>query len=114
MMKKQYITPETEIFNLQIEGALLAGSVFEPTIWKGGGGADSRFRFRDIVLIIRKGDRLSSLSPFSCDSRGIQTHNLLIRSQMLYSVELGSLPFCFAVAKVHTFYGTAKLFRNFF
>ena len=26
-----------------------------------------------------------------CDSRGIQTHNLLIRSQMLYSVELGSL-----------------------
>ena len=24
------------------------------------------------------------------DSRGIQTHNLLIRSQMLYSVELGS------------------------
>lgn len=42
MMKKQYITPETEIFNLQIEGALLAGSVFEPTIWTGGGGADSR------------------------------------------------------------------------
>ena len=27
------------------------------------------------------------------DSRGIQTHNLLIRSQMLYSVELGSHPF---------------------
>ena len=26
----------------------------------------------------------------SGDSRGIQTHNLLIRSQMLYSVELGS------------------------
>ena len=24
----------------------------------------------------------------SCDSGGIQTHNLLIRSQMLYSVEL--------------------------
>ncbi len=29
-------------------------------------------------------------SSISCDSRGIQTHNLLIRSQMLYSVELGS------------------------
>ena len=29
--------------------------------------------------------------PLFCDSRGIQTHNLLIRSQMLYSVELGSL-----------------------
>ena len=27
------------------------------------------------------------------DPRGIQTHNLLIRSQMLYSVELGDLPF---------------------
>ena len=26
--------------------------------------------------------------PFACDSGGIQTHNLLIRSQMLYSVEL--------------------------
>ncbi len=25
-----------------------------------------------------------------CDSEGIQTHNLLIRSQMLYSVELRS------------------------
>ena len=25
---------------------------------------------------------------FVCDSVGIQTHNLLIRSQMLYSVEL--------------------------
>ena len=50
----------------------------------------------------------------SCDSRGIQTHNLLIRSQMLYSVELGSHPFRFAVAKVRTFYGTAKLFTTFF
>ena len=27
----------------------------------------------------------------SCDSGGIQTHNLLIRSQMLYSVELRNL-----------------------
>ena len=42
MMKKQYITPETEIFNLQIEGALLAGSVLNPIDWRGGGGADSR------------------------------------------------------------------------
>ena len=49
-----------------------------------------------------------------CDSRGIQTHNLLIRSQMLYSVELGSLPSCFAVAKVHIFSLTAKNFRRFF
>ena len=37
-----------------------------------------------------------NLSPFLvCDSRGIQTHNLLIRSQMLYSVELGSHPLAF-------------------
>ena len=49
-----------------------------------------------------------------CDSRGIQTHNLLIRSQMLYSVELGSLRSLFAGAKVHTFFGTTKLFRQFF
>ena len=34
---------------------------------------------------------LSSWLLLFCDSRGIQTHNLLIRSQMLYSVELGSL-----------------------
>ncbi len=32
-----------------------------------------------------------SEAVFLSDSRGIQTHNLLIRSQMLYSVELGSL-----------------------
>ena len=29
-------------------------------------------------------------TPPSCDSAGIQTRNLLIRSQMLYSVELRS------------------------
>ena len=34
---------------------------------------------------------ISATPYFSSDSRGIQTHNLLIRSQMLYSVELGSL-----------------------
>ena len=49
-----------------------------------------------------------------CDSRGIQTHNLLIRSQMLYSVELGSLPFLFAGAKVRTFSELTKSFGNFF
>ena len=52
-----------------------------------------------------------------CDSRGIQTHNLLIRSQMLYSVELGSLfatHFRIAVAKVRSFFDTAKFFPHFF
>ena len=48
------------------------------------------------------------------DSGGIQTHNLLIRSQMLYSVELRSHPFCFAGAKVRTFLESTKLFPNFF
>ena len=49
------------------------------------------------------------------DSGGIQTHNLLIRSQMLYSVELRNLCSSYssvislkASAKVRTFYVTAK------
>ena len=50
----------------------------------------------------------------SCDSRGIQTHNLLIRSQMLYSVELGSLLIGFAGAKVRTIFESTKLFPVFF
>ncbi len=33
------------------------------------------------------------LKALTCDSGGIQTHNLLIRSQMLYSVELRSHPY---------------------
>ena len=44
------------------------------------------FRQRMILKQKKRGKILSF-----CDSRGIQTHNLLIRSQMLYSVELGSL-----------------------
>ena len=36
----------------------------------------------------------STILDFSfCDSGGIQTHNLLIRSQMLYSVELRNHPY---------------------
>ena len=49
-----------------------------------------------------------------CDSGGIQTHNLLIRSQMLYSVELRNLRSLFAGAKVRSFSVTTKFFRNFF
>ena len=44
-----------------------------------------------------------------CDSCRIQTCNLLIRSQMLYSVELMS-HFLFASAKVHFFIISAKHF----
>ena len=48
------------------------------------------------------------------DSGGIQTHNLLIRSQMLYSVELRNHRSLFAGAKVRSFSESAKLFRCFF
>ena len=41
------------------------------------------------------------------DFVGIQTQNLLIRSQMLYSVELRSL-FAFASAKIRTSFETSK------
>ena len=44
---------------------------------------------------------------FYCDFAGIQTRNLLIRSQMLYSVELRSL-FLIAFAKVILFIGKAE------
>ena len=46
-------------------------------------------------------------SPAFGDSGGIQTHNLLIRSQMLYSVELRNL-FRFAGAKVRTIFDSTK------
>ena len=53
-----------------------------------------------------------------CDSDGIQTRNLLIRSQMLYSVELRSQAFAIVLflncgAKVGSFFHTTKLFANF-
>ena len=53
-----------------------------------------------------------------CDSDGIQTRNLLIRSQMLYSVELRSQAFAIELflncgAKVGSFFHTTKLFANF-
>ncbi len=61
-----------------------------------------------LIIEHKKEDFLSPLS----DSCGIQTHNLLIRSQMLYSVELRSRPyrvfFAIASAKVVTSFQTAK------
>ena len=39
------------------------------------------------MLTIKKEPK-KNLGSFLCDLGGIQTHNLLIRSQMLYSVEL--------------------------
>ena len=49
-----------------------------------------------------------------CDSYRIQTCNLLIRSQMLYSVELRSRLFFFCDAKLGTFLILCKFFDNFF
>ena len=48
------------------------------------------------------------------DSRGIQTHNLLIRSQMLYSVELGSLIPVKRVQRYVLFSKPPNIFHNFF
>ena len=45
-----------------------------------------------------------------CDSCRIQTCNLLIRSQMLYSVELRSLPL-FASAKLQYYFKLPKFFE---
>ena len=41
------------------------------------------------MLSVQKKKR--TIADSLCDSGGIQTHNLLIRSQMLYSVELRNL-----------------------
>ena len=67
------------------------------------------------VLLVKtkKGIKIDSLN--FCDSYRIQTCNLLIRSQMLYSVELMShCRFGFATAKLGLFFLTAKLFCLFF
>ena len=50
----------------------------------------------DCVLVNAHAERTETkkkrtIADSLCDSGGIQTHNLLIRSQMLYSVELRNL-----------------------
>ena len=70
-----------------------------------------------LVIKQKKVETKSKLSfplIFICDSDRIQTCNLLIRSQMLYSVELRSLHFRIASAKVTTFFETTKTFSCFF
>ena len=47
----------------------------------------------------------------NCDSHRIQTCNLLIRSQMLYSVELAShAAYCVCDCKVNTIFLICKIF----
>ena len=53
-------------------------------------------------------------SRSECDLDGIQTHNLLIRSQMLYSVELRSHFSVFATAKLINLIHIATSFPLFF
>ena len=48
----------------------------------------------EVFVLSQKNDHLAMVILFLCDSGGIQTHNLLIRSQMLYSVELRNLRSC--------------------
>ena len=59
---------------------------------------------------IKRGIQNTSL----CDSGGIQTHNLLIRSQMLYSVELRNLRSLFCGCKGTHFFGTHQIFSQLF
>ena len=63
-MKKTYITPEMEIFNIQVDGALLAGSVFTPTDWNTGGDATSRMFEDGGMNFLMGGDDYSDLEKF--------------------------------------------------
>ena len=71
---------------------------------------------RRAILWIETKKRGISIPLLLCDSCRIQTCNLLIRSQMLYSVELRShrLFLSKSGAKVHTFPILAKFFFDFF
>ena len=63
---------------------------------------------------IKKTGNLSCPSCILSDSNRIQTYNLLIRSQMLYSVELWSRCFLNCDAKVLPFFDTTKCIVVFF
>ena len=49
-MKKIYMTPETEVFNIQTEGILLTGSILDPIDHTGGGTADAPLMSDDDVM----------------------------------------------------------------
>ena len=61
---------------------------------------------------IKETNKRSSLAL--SDSNRIQTYNLLIRSQMLYSVELWSRCFSQLRCKGIAFFWNCKMFANFF
>ena len=78
-------------------------------------GGDSH-RIQTCNLLIRSqmlySVELASLVAYG-DSHRIQTCNLLIRSQMLYSVELASLNVCNALTTHRPAFASAKV-RSFF
>ena len=51
---------------------------------------------------------------FLCDPDRIQTCNLLIRSQMLYSVELRDRVSCLTMQKYNNFYNLQNIWKLFF
>ena len=63
--------------------------------------------WREAGFFIKKERLTRGVKRSIGDFVGIQTQNLLIRSQMLYSVELRSL-FAFASAKIRTSFETSK------
>ena len=77
--------------------------------------SESAFTLLSICSTMHKQKKGHSIEvSFSCDSRGIQTHNLLIRSQMLYSVELGSLAFVLRLQRYDYFPEPPNFFLIFF
>ena len=61
MNKKQYITPEMEIFNIRVESTLLAGSItLIANPWEGNGEAGSRM-FEDDGIEILMGEDFDKL-----------------------------------------------------
>ena len=57
---------------------------------------------------------LQALAIYLSDPYRIQTCNLLIRSQTLYSIELRDQFFVFSGAKILPFFELASIFRHFF
>ena len=76
----------------------------------------------DCVLVNAHAERTETkkkrtIADSLCDSGGIQTHNLLIRSQMLYSVELRNLSgasFLNCECKGTMFFSLDQTFWDFF
>ena len=67
----------------------------------------SRYKKKSVEMIV------SQRFLFLCDRDRIQTCNRLIRSQLLYSVELRGLV-CFTGAKIRTFFELARDTQTFF